>query len=179
MTTFAVFLRGVNVGGVKVLMKDLTALLSNEGYQNVRTLLASGNVLLQSARQGRGELEAHCNSLLATHYGRPIPTLVFTTDEILQLAKPFAVNLPGPAAEHHCYLTLCESQRDAQELYALAAQLTAESSIAVVGRSLCWTARKGQSTNDALGKLMAAQARRRVITTRNHNTLVKMAAIID
>ena len=48
MILYAIFLRGVNVGGVKVLMKDLATLLQDAGFTQVRTLLASGNVVLGS-----------------------------------------------------------------------------------------------------------------------------------
>lgn len=178
MTTFAVFLRGVNVGGVKVLMKDLAGLLAEGGFTEVRTLLASGNVVLESALSEAQSVQRQCNQLLEAHYGRSIPTLVYTREEILQLAQPFVLELPEPAAEHHGYLTLCESAQDAATLYELARALEPRPAVEVLGRALCWIARKGQSTTDPLSKLTAAQARQRVITTRNHNTLVKMAAII-
>lgn len=178
MTTFAVFLRGVNVGGVKVLMKDLASLLLDGGFTEVRTLLASGNVVLDSELSEAQAVQRRCNELLEGHYGRSIPTLVYTREEVLQLAQPFILGLPEPAAEHHGYLTLCESAGDAAELCEQASGLDPRPETQVLGRALCWIARKGQSTTDPLSKLTTAQARKRVITTRNHNTLVKMAAII-
>lgn len=51
MTTFVVLIRGFNVGGRnKVPMADLKRVLSGEGYDNVRTLLASGNVIVRSGK---------------------------------------------------------------------------------------------------------------------------------
>ncbi|NAZ15122.1 DUF1697 domain-containing protein [Glutamicibacter soli] len=178
MTTFAVFLRGVNVGGVKVLMKDLASLLADGGFTEMRTLLASGNVILESELSEAQAVQRRCNELLEERYGRSIPTLVYTREEILQLAQPFVLELPEPAAEHHGYLTLCESAADAAELCELARGLDPQPAVDVLGRALCWIVRRGQSTTDPLAKLTTAQARKRVITTRNHNTLVKLAAII-
>ncbi|HEY8589215.1 MAG TPA: DUF1697 domain-containing protein, partial [Naasia sp.] len=48
-TRYVALLRGVNVGGVKVPMAELRSLLEDAGFGRVRTLLASGNVLLDAA----------------------------------------------------------------------------------------------------------------------------------
>ena len=49
MTKYAAFLRGVNVGGVNLKMAEVAAALTDAGFNNVRTILASGNVLLESS----------------------------------------------------------------------------------------------------------------------------------
>jgi len=49
MTKYAAFLRGVNVGGVNLKMADVAAALTDAGFDDVRTILASGNVLLESS----------------------------------------------------------------------------------------------------------------------------------
>lgn len=49
MTRWAALLRGVNVNGRKLPMADLAALAQGLGYGAVRTLLASGNVVFDSA----------------------------------------------------------------------------------------------------------------------------------
>lgn len=178
MTEFAVFLRGVNVGGVKVLMKDLTRILEAEGFSNVTTLLASGNVILDAATADPAAVQQRCNELLAAEYGRPVPTLAYTAEEIRALAQPFPLALPSPVEEHHGYLTLCETEQDAQELGRTAQALAAPEQCQVAGRAVFWISRKGASTTAPLAKLMTAQARKRILTTRNHNTLVKIAKII-
>ncbi|MGP9727404.1 DUF1697 domain-containing protein [Glutamicibacter sp. AOP3-A1-12] len=118
MAKFVLFLRGVNVGGVKVLMKDLATLLGEAGYGPVKTVLASGNAILDAPHGAAPELRAHCEQLLADYYGRPIPALAFSAAEVHELAADFPVPVPAAAAEFHRYLTLCASERDAQELYA-------------------------------------------------------------
>ncbi len=50
--TYVLLLRGINVNPTtRVAMSDLRALVSDAGYENVRTLLQSGNVILESAAQ--------------------------------------------------------------------------------------------------------------------------------
>jgi uncharacterized protein (DUF1697 family) len=49
MTTYAVLLRGINVGGKnKVPMADLTSCLEDAGFDDVATYIQSGNVILRS-----------------------------------------------------------------------------------------------------------------------------------
>ena len=49
MNTYAVLLRGINVGGRnKVPMAQLKDMLQQLGYTNVTTYIASGNVVLRS-----------------------------------------------------------------------------------------------------------------------------------
>ena len=48
MTSYAVFLRGINVGGISIKMADLKEALKSRPFTDVKTLLASGNVVLAS-----------------------------------------------------------------------------------------------------------------------------------
>ena len=48
MSSYAVFLRGVNVGGITIKMADLKTALKSRPFSGVKTLLASGNVVLAS-----------------------------------------------------------------------------------------------------------------------------------
>jgi len=178
MSKYAVFLRGVNVGGVKVLMKDLALLLQDGGFSDVKTLLASGNVVLASDIPDPLIIQGRCNDLLRTYYQREIPTLVFTQKEIEDLAGPFGLPLPEPVEQHHGYLTLCHSAQDAQELGQAIQALDDPRGFLVTGRAVQWIASKGTSTTDPVAKLVQAQAKLRVLTTRNHNTLVRIAKIL-
>jgi uncharacterized protein (DUF1697 family) len=55
MSTFAVLLRGINVGGKnRVPMAELRACLEDEGFDDVATYIQSGNALLRSNLDARG-----------------------------------------------------------------------------------------------------------------------------
>ncbi len=56
MTLYVAFLRGINVGGNKKMsMAGLRAALAADGFQHVRTLLASGNVLFDAEAASASE----------------------------------------------------------------------------------------------------------------------------
>jgi len=66
MKTYIVLFRGINVGGNNILpMKELVTLLEAHGYQNVKTYIQSGNVVLQSNKASSSEIA----TLVADKYG--------------------------------------------------------------------------------------------------------------
>lgn len=83
-------LRGVNVGGVKVPMAELKAIAAQAGFGDPRTLLASGNLVVDSDA-APAEVEARLEAGIAAHFGRPIDVIVRTADQwaALMKANPF------------------------------------------------------------------------------------------
>ena len=90
MTTYVAFLRGINVGGNKMVkMEDLRKTFESLGYTNVRTVLQSGNVIFDAKTKPR-DLESHLG----------VPVVLRTQAEIRKVieANPFpaeAENDPG------------------------------------------------------------------------------------
>ena len=68
MTLFAAFLRGVNVGGVNLKMAEVATALSDAGFTNVRTILATGNVLLES-KSGVAAVRKKAEAALRERFG--------------------------------------------------------------------------------------------------------------
>ena len=58
VTVWVAFLRAVNVGKRQMKMAELKALCEELGYQNVKTILASGNVRVETGKNPKAELEA-------------------------------------------------------------------------------------------------------------------------
>ena len=81
MTTYAVLLRGINLGKVNRLsMADLRAVLERAGCTDVHTYLQSGNGVV-SWSGSAAELEHAVAAELAAH-GLPVPVLVRSAAEI-------------------------------------------------------------------------------------------------
>jgi uncharacterized protein (DUF1697 family) len=59
MARYAAFLRGINVGGnKKVPMAKLASEFLTMGFENVKTLLASGNVIFEGEKEDTKKIEA-------------------------------------------------------------------------------------------------------------------------
>ena len=97
MTTYAALLRAVNVGGTgKLPMSELRAMCESVGFSNVRTYIASGNVVFES-KLSEKSVKAKLERALETYAGRPVGVLVRTGAELaVVLAKnPFSSAAPN------------------------------------------------------------------------------------
>lgn len=96
MTTFVALLRAVNVGGTgKLAMSDLKAICEAAGCRSVRTYIASGNVVFDSARSEKGVQSILHKGLLA-HAGKPVEVIVRSAAEMQEVLarNPFARRPP-------------------------------------------------------------------------------------
>jgi uncharacterized protein (DUF1697 family) len=83
MTEYIALLRGINVGGkAKLPMAQLREALTAEGFTNVRTLLQSGNVVLDAARTTPEKLEGRLEKLIKDRFGLNVSCLVRTGSEL-------------------------------------------------------------------------------------------------
>ena len=89
---YVAFLRGINVGGHhKVPMADLVTEMKHLHFDNVVTLLNSGNIIFDSSNANIEELEKMISDHLEQKFGFPIPTIIRTAQaiEILFKWNPF------------------------------------------------------------------------------------------
>ena len=90
--TFVAFLRGINVGGHhKLPMAALREQLTEMGFENVQTLLNSGNVVFESSETDIQALESNMERQLAQAFNFPVPVIVRTKEELTTLVteNPF------------------------------------------------------------------------------------------
>ena len=81
MTVYISLLRGVNVGGLKILMSDLKKLYESLNYGQVRSYIQSGNLIFESSNENIKELEGEIEAKLENKYGLLIPVFIRTVDE--------------------------------------------------------------------------------------------------
>jgi len=98
-TRAVALLRGINVGKARqVSMPRLTEVLTARGYENVRTHLRSGNVVLDSAL-GEAELVTDLEKAIEKEFGFAVPVVVRTGEELAAVVAgdPFATVATDPA----------------------------------------------------------------------------------
>jgi uncharacterized protein (DUF1697 family) len=89
MPVFVVLLRATNVGGTgKLPMGDLKRLCEKAGFRNVRTYIASGNVV---AERDGWEAKAALEAELRAHAGKPVGVIIRTAAEMAKVVanNPF------------------------------------------------------------------------------------------
>ena len=170
-------LRGINLASKRrVGMADLRRLLEEAGYEDVRTHLQSGNVLLTSPLPPR-RLEAALERRLAGALGFEVPVLVRTRAQLAQVVSqdPLGEAASDPSRYLVSFLAKPLPPKVARELEA--AEVAPER-VAVRGRELyAWYAVGVQRSR--LSKLLDDRRLGVVSTARNWNTVVKLLELLD
>ena len=97
MKTYIALFRGVNVGGNNLLpMKELVALLEKNGFQNVKTYIQSGNVVLKGKKVSSTELR----TLIAGKFGFKPEVTVLEKSEFDSSIKHNPFNLVEGKTAH-------------------------------------------------------------------------------
>ena len=97
MASFVALLRAVNVGGTgKLPMSDLEALCEELGFCQVRTFIASGNVVFAS-RKSEAAIKVALEKRLAAYAGKPLGVLVRSAAEMAEVSadNPFPKAAPN------------------------------------------------------------------------------------
>ncbi|HXC30738.1 MAG TPA: DUF1697 domain-containing protein [Stellaceae bacterium] len=97
MTSYVALLRAVNVGGTgKLPMPELRVMCEAAGFHNVRTYIASGNVVFTCDKPAR-EVKAILELALRDYAGKAVGVLVRTAAEMAEIlaANPFAAGAPN------------------------------------------------------------------------------------
>src|SRR6478752_8373067 len=82
-----ILLRGINLGARnRIAMPQLRELLSGAGFEDVRTHLQSGNVVL-SSDLSPAQLAQRCQQLIGERFGLEIDVVVRTRDELAQVVR--------------------------------------------------------------------------------------------
>ncbi|MCC6172409.1 MAG: DUF1697 domain-containing protein [Gammaproteobacteria bacterium] len=82
MTAYVALLRAVNVGGTgRLPMEELERMCVQAGFEDVRTYIASGNVVF-GCKRSEAAVKARLEAALAAYAGKPVGVLVRTRDEI-------------------------------------------------------------------------------------------------
>jgi uncharacterized protein (DUF1697 family) len=68
-------------------MADLKAALEEAGFEDVRTLLSSGNALFTASAKNERALEKMCEAALAKRVGKAFPTIVRHVDALRELIE--------------------------------------------------------------------------------------------
>ena len=176
MTTYVALLRGINVGGNKmVAMAALREALTDMGFTDVRTLLQSGNVVFRAAATSPAKLEAQLEQAIAKRLGVTADFHVRTGAEFQAVmdANPFRAE--AAADPSHVLVTFYRAPLDPAKVKAFQAAIAGRELVRANGRHHYMTFPDGIGTSKAvviMDKILGARG-----TSRNWNTMTKLAAL--
>jgi uncharacterized protein (DUF1697 family) len=172
-STWVALLRGVNIGGVRFRMADLAAALTEAGLGDVRTVLASGNVVL-TADGTAASIAKRVSAVVRERFGYDIAVIAVPLDAVRRAVERY----PFPrAADRHAYVVFGTAPGVAAELLAAAGDLDPAVEQARADDGLVyWDAPKGETLTTTFGRQYGKRQASGGATTRNLNTLEKILA---
>ena len=175
MSSFAAFLRGINVGGHRVGGDELRGVFEALGFTDVATFRASGNVIFRPADEPAGDMAAMIEEALGEALGYEVPVFLRTGAEVRAIAahQPFPAELVerSKGKLQVSMLATKPTRRARKDVLALA---TDEDRLAFGDRELYWLPRGGTQESDL--DLKAIERLVGMTTMRTMGTVEQIAA---
>jgi len=171
LTRYVAFLRGVNVGGVNLKMAAVADAFTEAGFSAVKTVLASGNVLLESKASVKA-VRTKAEAALRETFGYDAWVLAYDLETVAAISKafPFEREVEG----HHSYVTFVTDAAALDELAELAADAGPDESIERGEGVVYWQVPRTATLDTTIGKTMGKKRYKSSTTTRNLRTIDKV-----
>lgn len=142
MTQYIAFLRAINVGGHVVRMERLRAIFAALGFSDVKTVIASGNVVFRSAARNPRRLESTIEGRLQVELGYEVRTFIRSARELAETAayRPFP-EADVNAEDASVFVLFLPAELDAAARKTVAAFASPVDRFQVHRRELFWLCR--------------------------------------
>jgi uncharacterized protein (DUF1697 family) len=173
-----VLLRGVNVGGRQMVpMAGLRDLCAGLGFAGARTLLQSGNVVLDAGTKTPAALERALEKEIASEWGISVDVVVRTAKEwnAVVSRNPFGEEAKTDPAR--LLVMCCKDAIDPKGVKTLEAAIVGRERVRADGRQLYIVYPDGVGRSKLVGTVIEKTLGTRG-TARNWNTVLKLHAMI-
>ncbi|MDO6595421.1 DUF1697 domain-containing protein [Oceanihabitans sp. 2_MG-2023] len=175
METYIALLRGINVGGhKKVPMATLRELLTNSGFENVKTYIQSGNIVLQSSENNTKIIENIISEIIRSHFKFEVPVLVKTKEELAHIFY----NCPFKKIEKQksYFILLQEIPNKDLVTLALKKEYKAET-FKIINNCIYFYSEAGYGKSKFNANYFE-RILKTAATARNYNTMVKLLSLV-
>ena len=170
MTKYIAFLRGINVGGRKVLMEDLQNCFVSHGFSTVKTLIASGNVMFESEETNEEKLRVEIEKILLEKFNFSIFVILRMKKEVESLVKKYTFSSENFEKGTRLQITLFSNDIKSSEVIK-----KEEFEIHLLGKrelvSIVYPEGKTTELMTFIDKTFGKNS-----TTRNWNTILKLVS---
>ena len=179
MNTYVILLRGINVGGKNpVPMAGLRKCLEEQGFSDVSTYIASGNVVLKSDKRA-DEVKTQVEEVLPEHFVLNdgfVKVLVLTEEQIQAVIDHKPKGFGGQPEKYHSDVIFLMDIDSAQAMTAFNPREGVDQ--VWTGDGVIYSQRlSSQRTKSRLNKIMATPFYKSM-TIRNWNTTMKLLELL-
>lgn len=173
MITYIAFLRGINVSGHKIIkMTELAKMFTDLKFKNVKTYIASGNVLFDSNEKDSSKLEPKIEKEIMKTFGFDVVVFIRTKEELEKIVKlnPFAkIKIEKPK-----FYVLFMKEKFSKLKLPLLSEKYAVEIISALDNNLFCVARPDVVGSGGGANLFIEKEHKIPATTRNWNTIIKI-----
>lgn len=177
MPRYIALLRGVNVGGITIKMADLARVVTDLGHTQVRTVLASGNVIFDSSHGDLARLKAGIETALTEAFDYRAWVVLLTQPQLTAAVAGF----PFESREGwHSYVLFGTEAASLGDLLEQAPSLDPAVERVLPGSGvLYWQVSRAVGIKSPFSVLAAKPRYKSSTTNRNLNTLHKILDLAD
>jgi len=182
MPTHVALLRGVNVGGVKLVMADLRRLVTSLGHSEVTTYIQSGNVVFTPAHADSLAVAQELEAAIAAELNLRSAVIVLARTDLAEVvsSNPYP-DEPNPRFVHGVFLPADPDEladQRVREAAALAAEQGSRDEAALIGRTLYLHTPDGFGTSGLAKELLQKRSSPAAAgTARNWATVTKLLTL--
>lgn len=176
MARYTAFLRAINVGGHNVKMDKLRSLFEEMGFSDVKTFIASGNIVFDSAVKNVKALEQNIEKYLNEALGYNVAVYIRALPELPEIAecRPFkGERSDGETGGSSIYIGFLKDEPANSVKNKLISLQTENEEFRFNGKELYWLCRVKFSESIFSGPLLEKTLGMQ-ITLRNSTTVKKM-----
>jgi len=170
---YCAFLRGVNINGRTLRMAEVCDAFRQAGVTDVSSILASGNICFGSLEK-RPDLRARLQKALLDRFGMDVPLVIASAADVRQTVA----DAPWPAeagVQRYAFFTEPGAAEQLWQAWQDVTPADGETASLVDGR-FYWRCLKGRTLDSGFSKAMGDKRFREISTSRNLNTVEKVAA---
>jgi uncharacterized protein (DUF1697 family) len=175
LTTYIALLRGINVGGNKIIkMQDLKVMFQSLEYQNVRTYIQSGNVVFESGEAADSRLSGVIEQRIKESFGFDVSVIVRSLDELEEAIASNPFHLTQQEDFKRLYVSFLAAEPSAEALEQLRPYVDGPDKLRFAGKEM-YVLYEVSVSQSALFKVPLDKILGMPVTTRNWNTVNKLA----
>lgn len=171
---YCAFFRGINVNGVKMTMSTIIERFEKLGFYNVRTVLATGNVIFNTSNNmDKSKIIKIIVDDLSSYYDREVFVFLKTKDDI-QKVVDCAISYDSKS--YNLNWMLVDEEVICKAIYNEFDSITATEGeqVTINGDELYWLVPKGFTLKTPFGKVLGKKQYKSHLTSRNINTVKKI-----
>jgi uncharacterized protein (DUF1697 family) len=176
VASYVALLRGINVGGNSLIrMAELRECVAELGHDDVRTYIASGNVLFRSAERSGAKLDGQLERAIERRFGLPVRVVVRSAGELARIVERVPERWRS-APELRVSVWFLLRGANARTLASRLTPKDGIDEIVTAPGAVLWAVRRDALTRTGIRLIGTPDYK--LITSRNLNTTLKLAELV-